>query len=122
MSLNDFNQAAHLERSKMALFKHRQKSIEAKFARDEELEFQVRIRSLRFVASWAALLKGDPENGVDRLVERLIREHMRAPGDDSAIAILQEHLGDLADESLLRRKLDEFLQDARAVVLYDKAG
>lgn len=106
----------------MVVLKQRYKSMEAKFACDEELEFRVRIWNLRFVAAWAVFLKGDPENGVDSLFERLIREHMRAPGDDSAIAILQEHLGDLADEALLRRKLDEFLQDARAVALYDKAG
>ncbi|WP_068110752.1 ATPase inhibitor subunit zeta [Tropicimonas marinistellae] len=106
----------------MAVLKQRQKSIEAKFARDAELEFHVRIRSFRFIAAWAASLRDDPANGADDLVQKLIREDMRVPGDDSAIAVLQEYLGDLADEALLRRKLKEFAQDARAVVLYDKAG
>lgn len=122
MSLNDFNQAELLEGKKMAVLEQRQKSMEAKFAREAELEFLVRVRAFRALATWGASLKGTPFDETEDLVQALIRADLRSPGDDGAIAVLQEHLGELVEEALLRRKLDAFTEEARAAAYSDRAG
>ncbi|MFD0982666.1 ATPase inhibitor subunit zeta [Tropicimonas aquimaris] len=100
----------------MSAFKKREQSMEAKFARDGELAFQARIQAFRFIAGWAAQLKDDALSGERELVQELIREGLRSPGNDRTIAVLSNYLGDLADEALLHRKLEEFMRDATAVV------
>jgi hypothetical protein len=106
----------------MSVFKQREKSMEAKFARDGELQFHARIQALRFLATWAAAMKGAAPAGERELVQTLVRENMRHPGDERIIAVTLDYLGDLAGESIIRSKLDEFGRDATAVTLMAKAS
>lgn len=106
----------------MSVFKQRKQSVEAKFARDGELAFQARIHAFRCLAGWAAELKGDTPVGEQDLARDLIREALRFPGDDNAIAVAAKYLGYRADEALLRAKLIELQRDATAILGQAKAS
>lgn len=120
--MNNFNEAKHLEGRKMDVFKERQKSMEARFAHEAELEFLVRVRAFRALAAWGSSLKATPSDQTEALVQAMIRADLRSSGDDGAIAVLQGHLGGLVDETLLRQQLDMVTQEARAAAYSNKAS
>lgn len=97
----------------MTLFHEREQAIEAKFARDEEIDFRARIRAFRFLAVWASTLKGETVAQARAFARSMIHEHVRHVGDDDVVRIAQTYLGGLADEATVRRKYQEFIRESK---------
>lgn len=106
----------------MPVLQQRKQSTETKFAREAEVEFLVRARAFRALATWGASLKAIPSDETEALGQALIRADLSSSGDRGAIAVLLEHLGDLADETLVRQKLDRFVEDMRVAAYSERAS
>ncbi|PRY22110.1 hypothetical protein CLV78_10734 [Aliiruegeria haliotis] len=106
----------------MSVLKQRKQSMETKFARDGELEFHARIRAFRSLAAWARSENGGTSADEEAFVKALIREDMRQPGDEAALAVARDHLGGLVEDARLRAKLEEFTRDARSAAMLAKAS
>lgn len=106
----------------MSLFKQRKRANEAKFAQDGEFEFQSRVRAFRHLAAWASSIKGDSEEQERDFAQTLIRENVRHSGDDKAVSLTLEYLGNLADEKTVRAKLVEFGREARDWLRFEQVS
>lgn len=97
----------------MTLFDQRERAIEAKFARDSEIDFRARIRAFRFLAVWASTLKGETVAQAREFARTMIHEDVRHVGDDDVVRVARAYLGDLSDEPTVRRKFQEFIRESR---------
>lgn len=97
----------------MTLFEHRERAIEAKFARDTEIDFRARIRAFRFLAVWASTLKGETVAQARDFARAVIHEDLRHVGDEDAVRVVRKYLGKLSDEATIRRKMQEFIHESR---------
>lgn len=100
----------------MTSFDDRERSFEAKFARDEEMAFRIVARRNKLVAQWAAeLMKLTPAE-TDSYAKEVVRAEFEEAGDEE---VLRKLMGDLtaADvdvgEADVRRALDQCEVEAR---------
>lgn len=100
----------------MTTFDDRERSFEAKFARDQEMAFRVTARRNRLVAQWAAgLMKLTPAE-TDAYAKAVVQADFEEAGDEDAVRKL---VGDLTAAGVdvtevdVRRALDEQLVEAR---------
>ncbi len=100
----------------MTLFNEREKAFETKFARDQEVDFQARIRALRFLGVWASTLKGETVAEARAFARTMIHEDLRHVGDDDVVRVALAYLGDLADEQKVRAKMVEFHAEAKQLM------
>ena len=76
----------------MTQFDDRERAFEAKFARDEEMQFRVLARRNRLLGEWAARLMGLTEAEADAYAKDVVRADFEEAGDEDVIRKL---LGDL---------------------------
>lgn len=100
----------------MTSFDDRERSFEAKFARDEEMAFRIVARRNKLVAQWAAeLMKLTPAE-TDSYAKEVVRAEFEEAGDED---VLRKLMGDLTAagvdvaEADVRRALDQCLVEAR---------
>jgi hypothetical protein len=100
----------------MTQFDDRERAFEAKFARDEEMQFRVLARRNRLIGEWAAALMGLNEAETEAYAKDVIRADFEEAGDEDVIRKL---LGDLTgagvdvDDSKIRETLGHKLVEAR---------
>lgn len=99
----------------MTSFDDRERSFEAKFARDEEMAFRVTARRDRLAAQWAAgLMKLTPAE-TDSYSKAVVQADFEEAGDDD---VARKLLGDLTAAGVevtdadVRRALDGAMIDA----------
>ncbi len=97
----------------MTLFDERERAVEAKFARDSELDFRARVRAFRFLAVWASTLKGETVAQAREFARSMIHADVRHVGDDDVVRVAAKYLGELSDETTIRRKFDEFIYESK---------
>src|SRR4030095_6537768 len=89
----------------MTTFDDRERAFEAKFARDEEMQFRILARRNRLLGEWAARLMGLNEAKAESYTKDVIRADFEEAGDED---VVRKVLGDLtsagvdADESKIR--------------------
>ena len=100
----------------MTQFDDRERAFEAKFARDEEMQFRVTARRNRLLGEWAARLMGLTEVEGESYAKDVIRADFEEAGDEDVVRKL---LGDLTsagieiDEGRIREALDHKQVEAR---------
>ena len=100
----------------MANFDDREKAFEAKFARDEELQFKITARRNRLVGEWAAEKMGLTSEETDAYAKAVVQADFEEAGDEDVIRKL---LGDLTsagvdiDDSGIRTALTDKMVEAR---------
>ena len=100
----------------MTQFEDRERAFEAKFARDEEMQFRVIARRNRLLGEWAAGLMGLTDAEADAYAKDVVRADFEEAGEDDVVRKL---LGDLTsagvetDEQRIRDALDHKSVEAR---------
>ena len=100
----------------MTQFDDRERAFEAKFARDEEMQFRVLARRNRLLGEWAARLMGLSEEETDSYAKDVVRADYEEAGDED---VIRKVLGDLTaagvdiDEDRIREAVGHKLVEAR---------
>jgi hypothetical protein len=100
----------------MTTFDDRERAFEAKFARDEEMQFRVLARRNRLLGEWAADKMGLSDAEKDAYAKDVVRADFEEAGDEDVIRKL---LGDLTsagveiDEAAIREALGHKSVEAR---------
>ena len=104
----------------MSAFDDRERAFEAKFARDQEVQFRIIARRNRLVGEWAAERMGLTPEETDAYAKAVVQADFEEAGDEDVIRKL---LGDLlaagvqADDAEVRAALDEQTVIARRQLL-----
>ena len=104
----------------MSTFDDRERAFEAKFARDEEMQFRIIARRNRLLGEWAARLMGLNQAEAESYAKDVIRADFEEAGDDD---VVRKVLGDLtsagvdADESQIREALGHKTVEARRQII-----
>ncbi len=100
----------------MTTFDDRERSFEAKFARDDELAFRVTARRNRLLGQWAAAEMRLTREESDAYATALVHADLEGGGDDDVVRKL---VGDMTaagldhDEATVRRALATQMIEAR---------
>ena len=100
----------------MTQFDDRERAFEAKFARDEVMQFRVLARRNRLLGEWAAGLMGLTAAETEAYAKEVIQADFEEAGDEDVIRKL---IGDLTsasiniDEDKIRATLDHKAVEAR---------
>jgi hypothetical protein len=100
----------------MTQFDDRERAFEAKFARDEEMQFKVLARRNRLLGEWAGRQMGLTDVETEAYAKDVIRADFEEAGDDDVIRKL---LGDLTaagldiDEGTIRETMQHKSVEAR---------
>ena len=103
----------------MPTFEDREKGFEAKFKRDQELQFKVNARRNRLLGLWAADKMGIKGADADAYAKTVVAADFERPGDDD---LIQKVVKDLAAKGLslgereVRKELQRLLPVAKALV------
>ena len=76
----------------MTQFEDRERAFEAKFARDEEMQFRIIARRNRLLGQWAARQMGLSEAEADSYAKDVVRADFEEAGDND---VVRKVLGDL---------------------------
>lgn len=95
----------------MTTFQDRERSEEAKFARDEELRFRIQARRDRLLAQWAASRMGLSDGETESYVGDVVRADFEEPGDED---VIRKVLGDMLNAGI------EIEEDEVRAVFADK--
>jgi len=104
----------------MSTFDDRERAFEAKYARDEEMQFRIIARRNRLLGEWAARLMGLNQAEAESYAKDVIRADFEEAGDDD---VVRKVLGDLtsagvdADESQIREALGHKTVEARRQII-----
>lgn len=100
----------------MSSFDDREKGFEAKFARDQDVEFRASARRNRLLGEWAGRLMGLEGEHLENYGKAVVKSDFEQPGDED---VLRKVFGDLqgaglsTSEGEVRRKMDELMAEAR---------
>jgi hypothetical protein len=104
----------------MTQFNDRERSFEAKFARDEEMQFRILARRNRLLGEWAARLMGLSEVETESYAKDVVRADFEEAGDED---VIRKVLGDLTsagidcDDAKIRDTLGLKLVEARRQII-----
>lgn len=104
----------------MTTFDDRERAFEAKYARDEEMQFRIIARRNRLLGEWAARLMGLNDAESESYAKDVIRADFEEAGDDD---VVRKVLGDLtsagvdADEAKIREALGHKTVEARRQIM-----
>ena len=100
----------------MTSFQDREKAFEAKFARDQELQFKILARRNRLFCEWAAEKMGLTREETDAYAKAVVQADFEEAGDED---VIRKVLGDLtsagieADDLMVRSALEAKAVEAR---------
>ena len=104
----------------MTQFDDRERAFEAKYARDEEMQFRITARRNRLLGAWAAGLMGLTAEEADAYGKAVVQADFEEAGDEDVVRKL---LGDLTsagvdiDEGSIREALNDRTIEARRQLL-----
>jgi hypothetical protein len=104
----------------MSQFDDRQRAFEAKYARDEEMQFRITARRNRLLGHWAARQMGLSEAEADSYARDVVRSDFEEAGDHD---VIRKVLGDLTaagiecDEEQVREALKNKEIEARRQII-----
>jgi len=104
----------------MSQFDDRERAFEAKYARDEEMQFRIVARRNRLLGQWAARQMGLNEAESDAYAKDVIRSDFEEAGDHD---VVRKVLGDLTaagvecDETEVREALKNKEIEARRQII-----
>ena len=104
----------------MTQFDDRERAFEAKFARDEEIQFRIAARRNRLLGEWAARKMGLTHEEAESYAKDVIRSDFEEAGEHD---VIRKVLGDLTaagveiDEEKVREALRNKEIDARRQII-----
>ena len=104
----------------MTQFDDRERAFEAKFARDEEMQFRILARRNRLLGEWAARLMGLTDVEAESYAKDVVRADFEEAGDED---VIRKVLGDLTaagidcDDARIRETLGLKLVEARRQII-----
>ncbi len=104
----------------MTQFSDRERSFEAKFARDEEMQFRIIARRNRLLGEWAARLMNLSEAETEAYAKEVVRADFEEAGDED---VIRKVIGDLTaagvdvDDAKIRETLGHKLVEARRQII-----
>lgn len=104
----------------MSSFNDRERAFEAKFARDEEMQFRITARRNRLLGEWAARQMGLNEAEAESYAKDVVRSDFEEAGDHD---VVRKVLGDLTaaeieyDEEQVREALRNKEIEARRQII-----
>ncbi|MCH7887980.1 MAG: DUF1476 domain-containing protein [Proteobacteria bacterium] len=104
----------------MTTFDMRKNEAEARFTRDQELQFKATARRNKLLGLWAAELLGLGGDDAAAYAKEVVIADFDRPGDDD---VLEKVLKDLTAAGVeitnhkLRKEMDRLMDDARAQVM-----
>ena len=104
----------------MTQFDDRERAFEAKFARDEEMQFRIAARRNRLLGEWAARKMGLTEVEAESYAKDVVRSDFEEAGEHD---VIRKVLGDLTaagvdiDEERVREALRNKEIDARRQII-----
>ena len=104
----------------MTTFDDRQRAFEAKYARDEEMQFRITARRNRLLGHWAARQMGLSETEAETYAKDVVRSDFEEAGDHD---VIRKVLGDLTaagidcDEDQVRDALRNKEIEARRQII-----
>ena len=97
----------------MTIFDERERSYEAKFARDADLQFKAVARRNRLLGEWAAGLLGKSGEDAKAYALSVVTSDFEEPGDEDVFRKIAADLDGKADEAAIRAKMAELVAVAR---------
>jgi hypothetical protein len=100
----------------MTTFDDRERAFEAKYARDQEMQFRVIARRNRLIGAWAARLMGLTQAEAESYAKEVVHADFEEAGDE---VVIRKLLGDLTsagvdiDEARIREALEHRTVEAR---------
>ena len=100
----------------MTQFNDREKAFEAKFQKDQELQFKVTARRNRLLGLWAAEQSGLDGQDAEAYAKDVVVSDFDEPGDDD---VMRKVVGDLqgkgvdTDDATVRKQMDILLEKAK---------
>ena len=100
----------------MTQFKDREKAFEAKFQKDQELQFKVMARRNKLLGLWAAAQLGMEGGDAEAYAKEVVVSDFDEPGDDD---VLRKVFGDLQGKGIevtehsVRREMDVLFEKAK---------
>lgn len=101
----------------MTTFDDRENAFEAKFAHDAEMNFKAEARRNKLIGLWAADLMGKTGDEAAAYAREVIHADFEEAGHEDVVRKLIADLGALAEEALIRKKMDEFLAQAKGQIV-----
>ncbi len=104
----------------MKAFDKRKNDAEARYKRDQELEFKAGARRNKLLGLWAAEQMGISGEGAAAYAKEVVIADFERPGDDD---VLEKVLKDLTDKGLdvserkVRKEMDRLMEIARQAVM-----
>ena len=98
----------------MNTFNDREKGFEKKFANDQEAEFRISAKRNKLLASWVAdLLKFSEDQKKNYIIE-VIKADFQESGDEDVFRKIKKDLeGKNIQDTEIRQKMSEFLEEAK---------
>ena len=99
----------------MSTFDGRKKSIEKKFAHDEELQFKVSARRNKYIGQWASQILGYNSDQEKEYIQSIIKADFAEAGDEDVFRKVKTDLKDhnISDEEI-RKKMDDLNEKAKS--------
>lgn len=101
----------------MTTFDERENAFEAKFARDEEMQFRAGSRRNKLLGLWAADLLGKTGDDATAYAQDVIKSDFKEAGHEDVVRKLADDLTGFADEATIRAKLAEMTIIAKQQLL-----
>ena len=104
----------------MTQFNDRERAFEAKFARDEEMQFRITARRNRLLGEWAARKMGLSDAESESYAKDVVRADFEEAGDED---VIRKIIGDLTaagvevDEATIREALGHKSVEARRQII-----
>ena len=104
----------------MSTFDDRERQFEAKYGRDQQLQFKVKARRNRLLGEWAAGELGISGEDAKAYARSVVESDFEKPGDDD---VLEKVLADLTAKGVdcnahrLRQRMDDLLETAKQQVM-----
>src|SRR5947209_12873019 len=104
----------------MTQFDDRERAFEAKFARDEEMQFRIAARRNRLLGQWAARQMGLNEAEAESYAKDVVRSDFEEAGEHD---VIRKVMGDLTaagvdiDEETVREAMRNKEVDARRQII-----
>ena len=104
----------------MSGFDDRERAFEAKFARDQEVQFRITARRNRLLGEWAAERMGLTPEETDAYAKAVVQADFEEAGDED---VIRKVLGDLTsagidcDDAKIRETLGLKLVEARRQII-----
>ncbi|PYE86062.1 DUF1476 domain-containing protein [Pseudoroseicyclus aestuarii] len=98
----------------MSDFDDREKSFEAKFAHDAEMQFRAEARRNKLLGLWAAGVMGHDGEAAAEYAREVIKSDFQEAGDEDVFRKLKADLDGRASEDEIRTKMREMTAQAKA--------